>query len=318
MPEQTLLALRALGLGDFLTALPALRALAESFPEHLTILAAPGWIAPLARFSGALDGFVEVGELEPLPEIEVDIAVNLHGSGPRSHRILCEVQPRRLIAFANTAVPATAGFPRWDPDEHEVQRWCRLLAEFGIRSDPNLLDLPRPEPAPERDRGATIVHPGAKSVSRRWPAERWAKVVSSELREGRRVLLTGNRRERALCLTIAEAAGLPREQVRAGSMTLLELASLVGSAGRVVCGDTGVAHLATALRTPSVVLFGPMSPGLWGPPPGRPEHQVIWKGLRGDPLGDAPDPGMLAITAGDVLDALATLPERSLAVEPRG
>jgi hypothetical protein len=45
---------------------------------------------------------------------------------------------------------------------------------------------------------------------------------------------------------------------------------------------------------------------------------VIWKGLRGDPLGDAPDPGMLAITVGDVLDALATLPERSLAVEPRG
>jgi ADP-heptose:LPS heptosyltransferase len=318
MPERTLLVLRALGLGDFLTGLPALRGLAESFPEHRTILAAPGWIAPLARFSGTVDGVVEVDGLEALPKFEVDVAVNLHGRGPRSHRILTEMEPRRLIAFAHPSVPRTYGFPHWEPDEQEVQRWCRLLAEFGIPAGPDLLDLPRPEPAAGADRGATIVHPGAKSLSRRWPAERWAEVVDSEQRSGRKVILTGSRSERNLCLSIAEAAGLPAEHVRAGSSSLLELASLVGSAGRVASVDTGVAHLATALRTPSVVLFGPMSPRLWGPPPGRPEHHAIWKGLTGDPLGDAPDPGMLAITVDEVLDALARLPERSLTVPARG
>ncbi|MEV4259360.1 glycosyltransferase family 9 protein, partial [Spirillospora sp. NPDC049652] len=67
--------------------------------------------------------------------------------------------------------------------------------------------------------------------------------------------------------------------------------------------DTGVAHLATAYRTPSVLLFGPTPPALWGPPPDRPEHTVLWKELRGDPHGTRPDPGLLRITPGEVVAA---------------
>jgi ADP-heptose:LPS heptosyltransferase len=71
-----------------------------------------------------------------------------------------------------------------------------------------------------------------------------------------------------------------------------------------VCGDTGVAHLATAFGTPSVVLFGPTPPSEWGPPPNRPRHQVLWAGRRGDPHGQSPDAGLLAIEVPDVLGAL--------------
>ena len=76
-----------------------------------------------------------------------------------------------------------------------------------------------------------------------------------------------------------------------------------------MCGDTGVAHLATALRTPSVVLFGPTSPALWGPPPDRPWHRALWAGTSGDPHGQRPDPGLLAIGVDQVTEALADLPE---------
>jgi ADP-heptose:LPS heptosyltransferase len=81
----------------------------------------------------------------------------------------------------------------------------------------------------------------------------------------------------------------------------------VGAAARVVCGDTGVAHLATALGTPSVVLFGPTPPALWGPPSDRPWHRVLWAGVAGPAHGPRPDPGLLRISVGDVLDALASL-----------
>ena len=56
------------------------------------------------------------------------------------------------------------------------------------------------------------------------------------------------------------------------------------------------------------MLFGPTPPAEWGPPPDRPRHQVLWAGGRGDPHADTPDPGLLAITVQDVLDALKKAP----------
>ena len=81
-------------------------------------------------------------------------------------------------------------------------------------------------------------------------------------------------------------------------------AALVAAARVVVCGDTGVAHLATAYRRPSVVLFGPVSPHLWGPPD-RPQHVVLWHGDgTGDPWGTTLDPALDAIDVDEVLAAL--------------
>ncbi|MDP8970228.1 MAG: hypothetical protein M3N52_06995, partial [Actinomycetota bacterium] len=106
------------------------------------------------------------------------------------------------------------------------------------------------------------------------------------------------------------------------------LAALVAGAGRVVCGDTGVGHLATALRTPSVLLFGPTSPARWGPPPDRPWHRALWAGSDGrashphphaphpsrhppappSPHAARPDARLLQVSVADVIEALALLP----------
>ncbi|MDQ3973416.1 MAG: glycosyltransferase family 9 protein, partial [Actinomycetota bacterium] len=96
--------------------------------------------------------------------------------------------------------------------------------------------------------------------------------------------------------------------VLAGRTSVLELACVVAGAERVACADTGVAHLATAVGTPSVVLFGPTPPSRWGPPADRPWHRVLWAGSRGDPHDGRPDAGLLGITVADVVQALAHLP----------
>lgn len=88
------------------------------------------------------------------------------------------------------------------------------------------------------------------------------------------------------------------------------LAAVVAAAGRIVCGDTGVAHLATALGTPSVVLFGPTPPLLWGPPADRPQHVALWSGNTGDPHARVPDAGLLAIGVEEVAAALEGLAVR--------
>lgn len=304
-------ALRPLGLGDFLTGVPALRALARAYPGHRRVLAAPAVLEPLARLTAAVDAVVDTRPLRPLPPSlrGADVAVDLHGRGPASHRVLLAARPRRLVAFANREVPGTDGFPAWDEREHEVVRWCRLLTESGIPADPGELDLfLPPTPPPPGVAGATVVHPGAAYPARCWPADRFAAIAADEAAAGRRVVVTGGPTEGALAAQVAGLAGLPDDVVLAGATRLDELAAIVGSAGRVVCGDTGVAHLATALRTPSVVLFGPEPPSRWGPPPDRPWHRALWKGRRGDPHGRTPDPGLMQISVDDVLDALRELP----------
>jgi ADP-heptose:LPS heptosyltransferase len=310
-PRPAVVVLRALGLGDLLTAVPALRALADAFPRHPRLLAAPAVLAPLARASGAVDEVVPADGLgEPLRRLHgAGLAVNLHGRGPESSDLLLATEPRRLVAFAHPAVPASSQGPRWRPDEHEVARWCRLLEESGIAADPTRLDLELPPgPVPHGVQGATLVHPGAASPSRRWPPERFAEVARAEAAQGRRVIVTGGPAEVDLANDVADRAGLPERAVQAGQGGVLTIARLVAAADRVVCGDTGIAHLATALRTPSVVLFGPTSPALWGPPPDRPWHRPLWAGTTGDPHGHLPDPGLLAIGVDQVVEALADLP----------
>ncbi len=94
-------------------------------------------------------------------------------------------------------------------------------------------------------------------------------------------------------------------------LVLAELLELVASSPLLLAGDTGVAHVATAVRTPSVLLFGPTDPARWGPavdvvaPSAL--HRVLWPaepGRTGDPHADDPDPVLLRTSAHDVLEAV--------------
>ncbi len=300
-----ILVYRAIGLGDFLTAVPALRAVARAFPTAEVCLAAPAPLAPLATLTGAVRTFLPTGELAPPPWSGEPpaVAVNLHGRGPQSHRLLQALAPRRLIAFAHPDVGVLG--PPWRPDEHEVARWCRLLEESGIPAAPGELDMAVPA-APPPVRAATVVHPGAAAPGRRWPVDRFAAVAAQLAEEGHSVVVTGVPSEVSAARSVAVRAGLLDDRVLAGRLDLGDMAALVADARLVVCGDTGVAHLATAYRTPSVLLFGPMPPAMWGPPAGRREHRVIWHGeVAGRPARTGyPDPALLAITVEEVLAAV--------------
>jgi ADP-heptose:LPS heptosyltransferase len=292
---------------------PALRALERAHAQRGLVLAAPEALRPLVDWVAPAWELLPAEPLQPLPPEAgaAEVAVNLHGRGPESHAVLLSTSPARLIAFAHDDVPESRGGPEWRPGEHEVTRWCRLLAESGVSADPVELSVAPPGvPPPAEAVGATLVHPGAAAPARRWPSERFAAVARTERAAGRPVVVTGSSREVDLARRVAEQAGLPPSAVLAGRTDLAGLGSAVAAAARVVCGDTGVAHLATALGTPSAILFGPTSPGEWGPPAERIRHRVLWAGGTGDPHGATPDPGLLEITTEEVLAALEELPDR--------
>ncbi len=313
--------LRPLGLGDLLTGVPAIRAVRTAVPGHRLVLATTEALRPLAELVDAVDEVLPARELEPLDWTgpPPELAVDLHGKGPASHRVVAALRPGRLLCFGSPGYPG----PTWYPDEHEVARWCRLVSEgLGVPADPDALDLALP-PVPPPVRDVAVVHPGAAYPGRRWPADRFAAVARHLADAGSDVRITGGPAEAELARSVASAAGLGEDAVLAGRTTSLELAAVVAHARVVVCGDTGVAHLATAYRRPSVVLFGPVSPALWGPPP-RPQHVALWHGDGpGDPWGTTLDPALARITVDEVttvLDdivALRTTPRRGAVPPPR-
>ncbi|BAL90230.1 putative glycosyltransferase [Actinoplanes missouriensis 431] len=308
-----ILILRALGVGDLAASAPALRGLRAAFPGETLCLATPPWLTPLVEAIGggpmngsghgaAIDRIIPATELEPLTGAPANpqIAANLHGSGPESHRQLQALRPGKLWAFANRPAGHQDG-PGWLDEEHEVHRWCRLVRYYGVPCDPEDLDLAAPDA--EVTRGVTIIHPGAKSPARRWPPDRYASVARRLRSAGHRVLITGSAAEQDMCVRVSEAAGLGPGAVARTSLT--ELLALVAGARLVISGDTGIAHLATGYRTPSVTLFGPVSPARWGPPEDRPWHRPIWHGTRSE-RGDLPGPvhpALLAVTVDEVLAA---------------
>jgi ADP-heptose:LPS heptosyltransferase len=297
--------LRALKLGDLLVAVPALRGIRRAWPDHEVMLATAGWLEPLVRLAECADTVLPAPGLVALPPgvARPDVAVNLHGKGPRSHAVLDALLPARRIGHRG---PGWSG-PLWTDGLPERERWCRMLRAHGVPADPGDLLLPHPDrdsPAP----GVIVIHPGASHASSRWPVDRFAAVARVLRADGHRVVVTGTEPERPLANELRALAALPAGDVLAGRTEVLELAALVAGARLVISGDTGVAHLAYAFRTPTVTLFGPVPASTWGPPPGGP-HLTLSRDRdrRGDAFADTADPALLGISGTDVLRAARDL-----------
>ncbi|MDO0973988.1 glycosyltransferase family 9 protein [Mycolicibacterium frederiksbergense] len=298
---ESIFVLRALGLGDLLTAVPALRGLRCAFPDAEITLATPQPLHELAMLTGAVDVVVSIAGLGELAAAAAppDLAVNLHGRGPESIADLRTLRPLRLLTHHHRRFPDLVG-PSWQSECHEVDRWCQMLAWYGVTCAPDDLHLSvfRTSKHP----GAVVIHPGASAMSRRWPVHRYVAVAARLHSLGLPVVITGSARERALAEFVAERAGLPANSVSAGRLSVTDLVAVINDARLLICGDTGVAHIATATATPSVLLFGPTPPSRWGPRSGGP-HQVLWRGHTGDPHASRPDAGLLDISTADVLSA---------------
>ncbi|WP_063126282.1 glycosyltransferase family 9 protein [Nocardia fusca] len=299
------LVLQARGLGDLLTAVPALRALRRARRTDHLVLAAPHRLRPIVDVIACVDEFVPIADPQglrwdgPPPKL----AVNLHGAGAAPIVQLGKTGAERILTYRNPAFPEIPA-PDWQPDHHPIDRWCHLLEFDGIGADRRNLGLVPPV-ATTSHRDSVVVHIGASAAARRWPPDRFAAVIRHLLVLGHEVVLTGDESDRENALGIAARAGLSGQRVLAGIQNLIELSATVAEASVVLCGDTGVAHLATAFGTRTVQLFGPTAPGQGGPPRHlMNRHEVLWAGRIGDRHAPTTDPGLLQIGSTEVIAAL--------------
>lgn len=111
-------------------------------------------------------------------------------------------------------------------------------------------------------RQLVIIHPGSGSRRKNWPAGKFARVASILTQDYEVALLCGPADELAV-QEVADEIDKPIPVYR--GMTLRQLAAVLSSCTAYLGNDSGVTHLAGLLGVPTVALFGPTDPAVWGP-----------------------------------------------------
>jgi ADP-heptose:LPS heptosyltransferase len=294
MPNRVVI-LRALALGDLLCAVPALRAFRRAWPQAEISLVALPWAREfVARFSAYIDRFIEFPGWPGLPEREplidripgflaemqrerFDLAIQLQGSGTIVNSLIALFGATRVAGFfpAGYYRPDAEMFAPWPEEGLEIHRLLSLVAFLGLPSAGDPLEFPLEaidfaqldQLLPARfddDHLLVIVHPGSSVRERRWPAERFAAVGDALHERGFRIVITGVESERPVVNGVAAAMHHPVINL-CGATDLGTLGALVSRAALVICNDTGISHVAAALRTPSVVISTGDNPARWAP-----------------------------------------------------
>ncbi len=313
---------RALHLGDFLCAVPALRALKGRFPEaEFTLIGLPWTRSILDRYP-YVDRFLEfpgymglegisweplrtAAFLEDARAYGYDLAIQMHGDGRISNGFVARLRARASLGYRpdDVDLPPVLDLElnRVDRD-HEIERWLRLAAVLGAAGGPGLEFplLPRDWAEAEGvlrtlgvdvERPFILVHPGAKDPAKRWPEDCFAEAADRLAPEmGAQVVITGTAGEWGV------ARGLARRMrteafIAAGMTTIGGLAAMLARASLLLGNDSGPSHLAAAVGAPSVVVFGPTDPRRWAPLDAR-AHRALWS-RPGNPISAIPVQGVV-------------------------
>lgn len=135
---------------------------------------------------------------------------------------------------------------------------CGALAGPSPIEPYQIGEWPAPEasPFPRPHDPYVVLHVGASSALKLWPASRWRELADGFSASGLKIVWSAGRGEAAVLAAISVRPG---ELDLVGQLDLAQLWLLLGSARQLVCPDTGVAHLGRIVGVPTVTLFGPGS-----------------------------------------------------------
>jgi predicted lipopolysaccharide heptosyltransferase III len=292
-----ILLIRLRALGDVLLSTPTVRAVRRAYPD--------AYLALMVRrnMAGAVEGNPHLDEVfvcDPwygegwswprqlveflrvvrrLRARKFDTVVDLFGN-PRSAwltwlsgapvRVGYDVRGRRFAYTLRRERYLQKGTPRREVDVH-----LDMVRPLGIATEDRRLEMS----VGERDRetarrflresgvgdGQEVVSlsPGAKWQAKAWPERHYVRLARGLAEAGCRVIVLWGPGEKDLAARIAASAG---SGVVMGPPTdLKELAALIESSSALIGTDSGVTHIAEAVGTPSVVLYGPTDPRVWHP-----------------------------------------------------
>lgn len=304
-----ILVARRTRLGDLVVALPMLNALRALYPRaHIDLAVQPGAEEMARRIvepgsDGPVDGVVVLDFLSSpsrrdqlrgasrLVARRYDLLVTGAGYSMLPEATLCGAPRWVSLDDGHPLQQRATHRVRLDPFRHEAANHLALAEALGGTAlGPSRCPRVASPGAEVRrsvrmklgvagDTDLVVVHPGAQKPSRRWPAERYGRVIATLLasKPELQVVITAGAGEEDLTERVRSAVPNPERSrcvSAAGRTDLGELVALLSEAALVICGDTGVLHLARAVGSPLLALLGPENEDRWGPHPGGPGPAV--------------------------------------------
>jgi heptosyltransferase III len=266
-------------LGDVLLTTPLIRSLKRAYPQA-TIDA-----LVFAGTEGVLAGNPDLAEVISMPARprladtlslgarlfrRYDLAVSVQtGDRPIAFTLIAgrysvgPVEPKGLASAIKRAVLGRSYIR--DRHEHRVVDILRLADVIGI---PALRDVVCPPPAARPQLAPAqpyaVIHAAPMFVYKRWTADGWGALAAGLRERGFAVAATGAASDRGYLDAVWRDARVVRLD---GKLTWPELSALIAAARVYVGPDTAITHLAAAAGAPTVALYGPTDPRLWGPWP---------------------------------------------------
>ncbi len=278
-------------IGDAVLSMPAIRCLRKNFPEAALWVVARDWVKDVYASCDLIQGVIPLSEgnglkslknsAQTLKDSRFDLGVLLPNSFASALLFLLARIPRRWgYARDGRGILLTRGVSL-NPEEessHQLKYYLRLMSGLGLETgEPDLFF-----PLTGEEKGAAkefllslglnmeqpvvILHPGASyGPAKRWPAGEFA-ALASLLQEkwGANILIAGASSEKELAAAVGSLMKNKPFNL-AGQTSLRMLAGLISLSALFVSNDSGPMHLANALGTPVVALFGPTDPLITGP-----------------------------------------------------
>ncbi|MEI8217629.1 MAG: glycosyltransferase family 9 protein [Elusimicrobiota bacterium] len=281
--------------GDTILLIPAIRAVRAAYPGAKITFVCSEINAEIIRSCPYVDAVI----VSDLPSLFNPFYLFrfLRGINRRRYDVVVDFEQwfrfSALITFfidaATKAGFKTAGqFRHWlfdifvehDEAHHEIACYADLLSALGISCADTALEWRTP---PEASASAQkkllsagigagekymVIHPGSSHwVQKQWPEHRYAMLCNALVAmDDKKIILTGSSGEKALVRAVlSDVHDGSRVVSLAGELSLFELGAVLSNADVLVCGNTGVMHLACAVGTRILLINGPVSVEKWGP-----------------------------------------------------
>ncbi|MGI6655566.1 MAG: lipopolysaccharide heptosyltransferase II [Desulfobulbus sp.] len=277
-------------IGDAVMSTPAVRTIRDNFPEsEISILVHP-WVSDVFRYSPRVDRvllYEKKGRHRGLRGMW-HLAQELRAEEFDCAILLQNAFEAGLITWL-AGIPARGGYttdgrgmllthgvrkPLDLVKKHEVTYYQRIMVGLGMKPAPNDPELfisgEQISAAKERLCTLTGLEPGAAPLigfnpgaafgpAKRWPAERFAELATMLCRQtDARIVIFGSGADQPTARAIIAGAGQAADRIHdlCGATSLIEAMALIGECDVFVTNDSGLMHVAAALQTPLVAIFG--------------------------------------------------------------